>query len=422
MDFWLSEWISIFVMLISLTISAFFSGSETAMFSLSNDDIEKLKKDNQSTKVLLNFFLKNPSGLLISILFGNLIVNIIFFCTSASISFRAVQLYNSNISGLIGIIALIMIILFGEIIPKAIGLSCSKRVVILSSPFLNFWNSMMYPLRRNVDMMVTKITPNKNSNINLTELEFKTLIDSTIQIDGFGIQEKEIVENIVKLHELRVREIMIPRVDQIYINKNSTVAEALNLIARNDIAQIPVYEDYEENIIGYIETDSLLLANIEDSLVDLCTDLKFFPENKHSDEMLKEFINDGLKIVGIVDEYGGLSGTLALKDIFNYFLLESNFNETSSVELIGENEYRLKGNLNIREWRELFIGFVPNYNIRNLALDTISGLVISILKKMPTVGDTVFLGNLCFTIEEVRNNRIEFIKLQLLDDGNIKND
>lgn len=422
MDFWLSEWISIFVMLISLTISAFFSGSETAMFSLSNDDIEKLKKDNQSTKVLLNFFLKNPSGLLISILFGNLIVNIIFFCTSASISFRAVQLYNSNISGLIGIIALIMIILFGEIIPKAIGLSCSKRVVILSSPFLNFWNSMMYPLRRNVDMMVTKITPNKNSNINLTELEFKTLIDSTIQIDGFGIQEKEIVENIVKLHEVRVREIMIPRVDQIYINKNSTVTEALNLIARNDIAQIPVYEDYEENIIGYIETDSLLLANIEDSLVDLCLDLKFFPENKHSDEMLKEFINEGLKIVGIVDEYGGLSGTLALKDIFNYFLLESNFNETSSVELIGENEYRLKGNLNIREWRELFIGFVPNYNIRNLALDTISGLVISILKKMPTVGDTVFLGNLCFTIEEVRNNRIEFIKLQLLDDGNIKND
>ena len=422
MDFWLSEWISIFVMLISLTISAFFSGSETAMFSLSNDDIEKLKKDNQSTKVLLNFFLKNPSGLLISILFGNLIVNIIFFCTSASISFRAVQLYNNNISSLIGIIALVMIILFGEIIPKAIGLSCSKRVVILSSPFLNFWNSMMYPLRRNVDMMVTKITPNKNSNINLTELEFKTLIDSTIQIDGFGIQEKEIVENIVKLHELRVREIMIPRVDQIYINKNSTVTEALNLIARNDIAQIPVYEDYEENIIGYIETDSLLLANIEDSLVDLCTDLKFFPENKHSDEMLKEFINDGLKIVGIVDEYGGLSGTLALKDIFNYFLLESNFNETSSVELIGENEYRLKGNLNIREWRELFIGFVPNYNIRNLALDTISGLVISILKKMPTVGDTVFLGNLCFTIEEVRNNRIEFIKLQLLDDGNIKND
>jgi len=280
----------------------------------------------------------------------------------------------------------------------------------------------MYPLRKNVDMMVTKVTPNKNSNINLTELEFKTLIDSTIQIDGFGIQEKEIVENIVKLHEVRVREIMIPRVDQIYINKNSTVTEALNLIARNDIAQIPVYEDYEENIIGYIETDSLLLANIEDSLVDLCLDLKFFPENKHSDEMLKEFINEGLKIVGIVDEYGGLSGTLALKDIFNYFLLESNFNETSSVELIGENEYRLKGNLNIREWRELFIGFVPNYNIRNLALDTISGLVISILKKMPTVGDTVFLGNLCFTIEEVRNNRIEFIKLQLLDDGNIKND
>ena len=138
--------------------------------------------------------------------------------------------------------------------------------------------------------------------------------------------------------------------------------------------------------------------------------------------MLKECLEKDLKIVGIVDEYGGLSGTLALKDIFNYFLLESDSKETSSVELIGENEYRLKGNLNIREWRELFIGFVPNYNIRNMSLDTVSGLVISILKKMPSVGDTVFLGNLCFTIEEVRNNRIEFVKLQLLDIRKIKND
>ena len=149
-------------------------------------------------------------------------------------------------------------------------------------------------------------------------------------------------------------------------------------------------------------------------------DLIFFSENKHLDEMLKECLKKDLKIVGIVDDI--LSGTLALKDIFNYFLLESDSKETSSVELIGENEYRLKGNLNIREWRELFIGFVPNYNIRNMSLDTVSGLVISILKKMPNVGDTVFLGNLCFTIEEVRNNRIEFVKLQLLDIRKIKND
>ena len=422
MDFWLSEWLSIFVMLVSLTISAFFSGSETALFSLSNDDIEKLKKNNQSTKSLLNFFLKNPSGLLISILFGNLIVNIVFFCTSASISFRTSQLYSATISSFIGIITLIMIILFGEIIPKAIGMSFSRRVVILSSPFLNFWNILIYPLRKNIDILVSKITPNTNPNINLTEVEFKTLIDSTIQVDGFGIQEKDIVENIVKLHEVRIREIMIPRVNQTFINKNSTTAEALNLIERNNIDQLPVYENYEENIIGYVETNSLLFANKKDSISDLCIDLIFFPENKHLDEMLKECLKKDLKIVGIVDEYGGLSGTLALKDIFNYFLLESHSKETSSVELIGENEYRLKGNLNIREWRELFIGFVPNYNIRNMSLDTVSGLVISILKKMPNIGDTVFLGNLCFTIEEVRNNRIEFVKLQLLDIRKIKND
>ena len=419
LDFWVTEWVSILVMLISLSISAFFSGSETALFSLSNDDINNLKKKNYATNHLLNFFLKNPSGLLVSILFGNLIVNIVFFCVSASISYRSAQLTTENISSLIGIITLVMIIIFGEIVPKALGMSFSKKLIILSSPFLNFWNFIISPIRRNIDLLINKITPNKNLNINLSELEFKTLIDSTIQGDGFGIQEKEIVENIINLHEVKVRELMIPRVKQIFIDKNWTVEKSLNYLNKNYVDQIPVYENFEENIIGFVEIDLLLLAHSEVKILDLYKRIKFYPENKFANEMLKEFINKNLKMVGIVDEYGGLSGTLSSNEIFNYFSQKSKSKELTSIELIGENEYRLKGDLYIREWRELFLGFVPNYEIRNMDLDTISGLVISSLKKMPSVGDVVFLGNLCFTVEEVRNNRIEYVKLQLLDRKNI---
>ena len=263
LDFWVTEWVSILVMLISLSISAFFSGSETALFSLSNDDINNLKKKNYATNHLLNFFLKNPSGLLVSILFGNLIVNIVFFCVSASISYRSAQLTTENISSLIGIITLVMIIIFGEIVPKALGMSFSKKLIILSSPFLNFWNFIISPIRRNIDLLINKITPNKNLNINLSELEFKTLIDSTIQGDGFGIQEKEIVENIINLHEVKVRELMIPRVKQIFIDKNWTVEKSLNYLNKNYVDQIPVYENFEENIIGFVEIDLLLLAHSE---------------------------------------------------------------------------------------------------------------------------------------------------------------
>ena len=419
LDFWVTEWVSILVMLISLSISAFFSGSETALFSLSNDDINNLKKKNYATNHLLNFFLKNPSGLLVSILFGNLIVNIVFFCVSASISYRSAQLPTENISSLIGIITLVMIIIFGEIVPKALGMSFSKKLIILSSPFLNFWNFIISPIRRNIDLLINKITPNKNLNINLSELEFKTLIDSTIQGDGFGIQEKEIVENIINLHEVKVRELMIPRVKQIFIDKNWTVEKSLNYLNKNYVDQIPVYENFEENIIGFVEIDLLLLAHSEVKILDLYKRIKFYPENKFANEMLKEFINKNLKMVGIVDEYGGLSGTLSSNEMFNYFSQKSKSKELTFIELIGENEYRLKGDLYIREWRELFLGFVPNYEIRNMDLDTISGLVISSLKKMPSVGDVVFLGNLCFTVEEVRNNRIEYVKLQLLDRKNI---
>lgn len=419
LDFWLTEWLSILVMLASLIISAFFSGSETALFSLSNDDIAKLKRKNFATNYLLNFFAKNPSGLLISILFGNLIVNIIFFCVSASISYRSSQLFNENMSSIIGIITLVFIIIFGEIIPKALGMSFSSKLIILFSPFLNLWNLAISPLRKNIDIFINKISPSKNLSINLSELEFKTLIDSTIQGDGFGIQEKEIVENIINLHEVKVRELMIPRVKQIFIDKNWTVEKSIKYINKNFVAQIPVYENFEENVIGYVEINKLLLANSNDKVLNLYERVKFYPENKSASEMLKEFVNKNLKIVGIVDEYGGLSGTLSSDEIYNYFSKKSLNKELTSVELIGENEYRLKGDLYIREWRELFLGFIPNYEIRNMDLDTISGLVVSSLKKMPNVGDVVFLGNLCFTVEEVRNNRIEYVKLQLLDKRNI---
>ena len=109
----------------------------------------------------MNFFAKNPSGLLISILFGNLIVNIIFFCVSASISYRSTQLFNENMSSLIGIITLVFIIIFGEIIPKALGMSFSSKLIILSSLFLNLWNLAISPLRKNIDIFINKISPSK---------------------------------------------------------------------------------------------------------------------------------------------------------------------------------------------------------------------------------------------------------------------
>ena len=132
------------------------------------------------------------------------------------------------------------------------------------------------------------------------------------------------------------------------------------------------------------------MANSNDKVLNLYERVKFYPENKSASEMLKEFVNKNLKIVGIVDEYGGLSGTLSSNEIYNYFSKSLN-KELTSVELIGENEYRLKGDLYIREWRELFLGFIPNYEIRNMDLDTISGLVISSLKKCRMLAMLYFL-------------------------------
>ena len=122
-------------------------------------------------------------------------------------------------------------------------------------------------------------------------------------------------------------------------------------------------------------------------------------------------------MVCVVDEYGGLAGTVCMEDLLEEVVGEFDAMEVPLVEQLGESTYRLQGSLGIREWRSLFIGFLPDEVVRTLALDTISGLVVSLLKRMPKPGDVAQVRNLSFTVEQVRSNRIESVLLELSANG-----
>ena len=103
------------------------------------------------------------------------------------------------------------------------------------------------------------------------------------------------------------------------------------------------------------------------------------------------------------------------RDLIGEMVGEGERQERPPVESISPTAYRLRGSLSIREWRELFIGFMPELTREALALDTVSGLVVSLLKKLPQVGDEASMGNLRFTVEQVRSHRIELVRLELID-------
>lgn len=410
--------VGLLAMAFLLLCSAFFSGTETALFSLSRKQIKRLRAQGPPVEKLLALLTENPSGLLIAILFGNIAVNILFFSISVAI-FRDLGLrYGEWWEAIAGFFMLFLVILLGEIIPKAAGISFSERLVRLNAATLHAWFHFMGPVRRALEYVTRHLEPAEEHDNQLNAEELKMLIDATRHDPTFGTQEKAIVEDIVNLPEIRVRELMIPRVKQLFRRADSPAGQALLDAAEQELDLIPIYEGDEDNIVGVVEVRDLFLN--EDSgrpLGSFGTPVRFVPETKRADEMLREFLAKGLRLVCVVDEYGGLAGTVCLEDLLEEVVGEFDVLDVPAIEQLGESTYRLQGSLGIREWRSLFVGFLPDEIVRTLALDTISGLVVSLLKRMPQAGDVAHMHNLRFTVEQVRSNRIESVVLELSANG-----
>lgn len=405
-------------MVLLLFCSAFFSGTETALFSLSREQVKEMREQGKNVSGLLGLLRDNPSGLLVAILFGNLVVNILFFCMSAVLALEVGTRYGEWWQAVIGFGVLVVVILSGEILPKAIGISFPERVVKINSPLLRGWYHFMGPVRRGLEIITRKMEPSSAHDNRLDADELRMLIDATHHDPTFGKQEKAIVEDIVNLPEIRVREIMVPRVKQLFRRADAPAGEALAEAAGQEIDLIPIYGDEEDNIVGVVEVRDLFVnPDPNKALIYFSNPVRFVPETKRADALLREFLNEGLRMVCVVDEYGGLAGTVILEDLLEEVVGEFDVMEVPLVEQLGESTYRLQGNLGIREWRSLFVGFLPGEVMRDLALDTLSGLVVSLLKRLPVVGDVAQVGNLRFTVEQVRSNRIEVVLLELISDS-----
>ncbi len=405
-------------MVLLLFFSAFFSGTETALFSLSRDQVRALREHGHHVDRLLVLLHENPSGLLVAILFGNLVVNILFFCMSAVLALDIGRRYGEWWQAVVGLVVLLVVILTGEILPKAVGISFPEKIVKLNSPLLRYWFHLMGPVRIVLEKITRRMEPAGDHDNRIDSNELRMLIDATHHDPTFGKQEKAIVEDIVNLPEIRVREIMVPRVKQLFRRADMPAGEALAEAAEQELELIPIYEEEGDNVVGVVEVRDLFVNDDPDKPLRLFSrPVRFVPETKRADSMLREFLAENLRMVFVVDEFGGLAGTIALEDLLEEVIGEFDIMDVPTVEQLGETRYRLRGDLGIRAWRSLFVGFLPGEVMRDLALDTLGGLVISLLKHMPRSGDVARVGNLRFTVESARSNRIDTVILDLVSEG-----
>ncbi|MBL7106697.1 MAG: HlyC/CorC family transporter [Phycisphaerae bacterium] len=410
------------LMLILLFFSAFFSGSETALFNLSRRQLNLLKSSPKRFEKLTASLMKTPDKVLGCVLFGNMIVNILFFAISSVFAAEIKTDFGITAAAFTAFVSFTLVLLVGEIFPKSVAYNNSYKISVLTALpvyiLMKAANPVIIILKFIfVEPSLRLILTNRKYPHSITADEFKTLIEKTRRTGLISEDENKLISGIVEFGFLKVRDCLRPRVDMISCDVRDTNENIRKVMHDNHLTKIPVYVDNIDNIIGLIYLRHLIL-NPQTKPDGLVQKVNFVPEQKTIESLLDFFHRNKTDIAMAVDEYGGISGSIYLEDIAQQILGPIEKPLTGDpVKQIGPFEYRIAGGLSIHDWAEAF-GIEPS----DIHVTTISGLVTAILGKIPAQGDRAEFRNIEFTVEKVEKRRILTIILKLKAIPETKND
>ena len=405
-----------------LIISAFFSGSETAFFSLSKIQIKKLEKSsNKSSKRILRL-LSNPKELLIIILLGNTIVNVAASSTAALIAISIGEEYLPQFSqSLIMIVEIIimtiLLLIFGEIAPKLLAFSSPEKTARSSSFFLEIIKYLLWPIIKILEFISSIFsTKNKAEQTNITSEDFKNLIKSKVTKHPLEENEKRIITSIFRFSSTDANKIMTPRVDIAGVDTSEGLQKVKEIIIRSGHSKIPIYKTNIDNIIGIIYAKDIILNPTKQSISSLLRPPLFVTENTKIQNLLNKFKRRKIQIAIIVDEYGGTEGLITLEDILEELVGEIRDEydkEKPNIVKLNNGTYSINGMYSISELNEKFILDIDEEKYDNLA-----EFIYDNFNKVPEENESFIYNELVkFTVKSVKARRIEYITLEIINNS-----
>lgn len=412
---------TISVIIITLLFSAFFSGSEIAFVSANKLGIEVIRnKGNRRGQILSNFYEK-PKGFLSTMLVGNNIALVIFtiFMTKLIEPWLAPYL-GSESTILLIIVTLIItmvILIFGEFLPKTLFRLYANEILYRFSYFLSFLKwililpaSIMTGLSNVLLRAIFKIPVDEVENV-LTKIDLEHFIHDSISEEE--AIDKEILTNALNLKQVKVRDCMIPRNEIIHIDKKDSVDDLLATFIEAKLSRIIVKDGDIENVIGYIHHQQLL--DNPSALRNLILPISYVPEAMNVQDLMMKFIKEGTSIACVVDEFGGTAGLITLEDILEEIFgeIEDEHDDEGYIEeVISENEYRFSGRLEIDHLNEKF----ENLNFPEGEFHTLSGYIVMTNQTIPEQGEELILDGYKFIFEVVSDTKIETMRVVVLDE------
>jgi len=402
-------------------LSAFFSGSETALFSLSRLDLQKLRRDRHPRSETLHELLDQPRRLIISILCGNELFHI---AATVNLVGILVVLYGEERAGWINVLVMLpLILLLGEVTPKTIAVSNPVGISagLVAQP-MSMWVRLITPLRRVVrlasDAITTAIVGKELARENILQVdELRSLLADITEEGVLDATERVLIDNLLEAGETEIVEIMTPRTRIHFLKDDMDMAEIFDTFKRVRHPRVPVCHEHHDVLVGFVHAEDILRLSLDKAdltqlrLKDIMHAPIVVPPTKYVDEMFDFFQARNARAAIVLNEFGGVEGMITMRDIISFIFGEI-AEDVAGQELYRErdqNVYDVPGDMKLTSFNDL-----TNFGIEDPRMTTIGGVVFRFLDRLPTVGDKVTMDGFVAKVLEMDGHRLAKVRIKKL--------
>lgn len=408
------------ILLILLFLSAIISGSEVAFFSISNNQLSKLKDGNNTSEKKMVQLLEQPRVLLATILILNNLVNVAIVTLSTFLSWKiAGNTSEGKIVVILTFIITFLIVFIGEVVPKVYANQNNILFARRTSIFLSIAKQILKPLSyflMSISDIIEKRVVKRGYNISMDQLNHALEITN---VENNVEEGRDILKGIVNFSSLSVKQVMKSRLDITAFDIELDFHELMDRINKSGYSRIPVYKETIDKIEGILYIKDLLPFLDQNEKFEWQKLLRagfFIPESKKIDSLLRDFQDKRVHVAIVVDEYGGTSGLITLEDIIEEIVGEINdeFDEDDiAYNKLDNNTYIFEGKTSLNDFCKI-VNVDPNIfeDIKGES-ESLGGLLLEINSKLPRVGEKVRFNRFVFTIVSVDSRRIKRIRVFL---------
>lgn len=415
-------WFELVLFAFLMVLSAFFSSSETALFSLSSVQLEQMRRKGHPRVNLIERLLTRPRRLIMTILIGNELANVAASVISATVIIRVL----GPGSGWINLLVMVPILLLvGEMTPKTLAIRHNIAFAAFECRPIEFFALIVKPLRWLIraiaDVSITFIIGKERSRGNIvTEDMVRVLAHDAVGEGALDRTEAQFIDHIFDFGNKTLEDVMTPRSDIFFLPLQSSIYEKVEELRRTRHTKVPIYREHRDNIAGILYARDLLGADLEklssasQEFIDLLREPYFVPESKPAAELFNTFRERRMSCALTVDEYGGVTGLVTMEDllecIFGDIHSPSDISPHDYIKELDKGSYRIDGAMPIADLNERI-----HSNLDEESAETIGGLLLNEYGELPSEGAVIVINNLKFKVVEVEENRVKELLLDLED-------